>query len=86
MKSKINTHEAKTNFSKLLRRVLAGEEIAIANRGVVVARLVPAETGKGKRQLGFYGDSFKVPGDFDEPLLEIQDAFEGRKPRRKAKR
>jgi len=43
MKNAVNTHEAKTQFSKLLRRVAAGEEITIANRGVPVARLVPVE-------------------------------------------
>ncbi len=37
----VNTHEAKTQLSRLLRRVAAGEEITIANRGVPVARLVP---------------------------------------------
>ena len=39
--NKVNTHEAKTSFSQLLRRVAAGEEITISNRGVPVARLVP---------------------------------------------
>ncbi|HEV3421681.1 MAG TPA: type II toxin-antitoxin system Phd/YefM family antitoxin [Candidatus Acidoferrum sp.] len=81
----MNTHEAKTQFSRLLRRVAAGEEITIANRGVPVARLVPVEAQKGKRQLGFYEGKFTVPDDFDAPLPdEILDAFEGKvKPRRK---
>jgi prevent-host-death family protein len=79
MKNPVNTHEAKTQFSKLLRRVAAGEEITIANRGVPVARLVPVEAQKAKRQLGFYGDTIKIPDDFDAPLPdEILDAFEGR--------
>lgn len=39
----VNTHEAKTQLSRLLRRVAAGEEITIADRGVPVARLVPDE-------------------------------------------
>jgi prevent-host-death family protein len=85
MKNAVNTHEAKTQFSRLLRRVAAGEEITIANRGVPVARLVPVEAQKGKRQLGFYEGKFTVPDDFDAPLPdEILDAFEGKaKPRRK---
>jgi len=79
MKNPVNTHEAKTQFSKLLRRVAAGEEITIANRGVPIARLVPVEAQKAKRQLGFYGDTIKIPDDFDAPLPdEILDAFEGR--------
>src|SRR6267378_4385454 len=72
---KVNTHEAKTQLSRLLRRVAAGEEITIANRGVPVARLVPAE--KPIRKLGIYGDTIKIGDDFDAPLPdEILDAFE----------
>jgi prevent-host-death family protein len=37
-----NVHEAKTNFSKLLDRVLEGEEVLITRNGVPVAELVPA--------------------------------------------
>lgn len=37
----IGAFEAKNRLSELLRRAEAGEEIAITNRGRVVARLVP---------------------------------------------
>jgi prevent-host-death family protein len=37
-----NVHEAKANFSKLLDRVLEGEEVLITRNGVPVAELVPA--------------------------------------------
>lgn len=74
----VNVHQAKTQLSKLLRRVAAGEEITIANRGVPVAKLVPVSTAKGKRVLGAYGDTIKIADDFDAPLPdEILDAFEG---------
>jgi prevent-host-death family protein len=77
----VNAHQAKTQLSKLLRRVAAGEEISIANRGMPVARLVPASTGKSKRNLGVYGDTIKIADDFDAPLPdEILDAFEGVRP------
>lgn len=82
----VNTHEAKTQLSRLLRRVALGEEITIATRGVPVARLVPVSEGKAKRQLGFYRDTIKIADDFDGPLPdEILDLFEGRKPRRSRK-
>jgi prevent-host-death family protein len=85
MKKAVNMHEAKTQFSRLVQRVQAGEEIIIANRGVPVARLAPLESPKIKRQLGFYEGKFTVPDDFDAPLPdEILDAFEGKvTPRRK---
>lgn len=71
-------HEAKTQLSKLLRRVAAGEEISIANRGVPVARLVPISAGNRERVLGAYGDTIKIADDFDAPLPdEILDAFDG---------
>ena len=37
-----NVHEAKTQFSRLLERVLHGEEVLITRNGVPVAELVPA--------------------------------------------
>jgi prevent-host-death family protein len=80
----VNTHEAKTHLSRLLRRVAAGEEITIANRGVPVARLVPVPMEKPVRKLGIYGDTIKIADDFDAPLpSEILDAFEGRRRRKK---
>jgi prevent-host-death family protein len=80
----VNIHEAKTQFSRLLRRVAAGEEITIANRGVPVARLVPIPTTKPMRKLGIYGDTIKIPNDFDAPLPdEILDLFEGQPPRKR---
>ena len=37
----VDVHEAKTNFSKLLDRVVNGEEIVIGRAGKPLARLVP---------------------------------------------
>ncbi|HEX2661762.1 MAG TPA: type II toxin-antitoxin system prevent-host-death family antitoxin, partial [Candidatus Acidoferrum sp.] len=37
----VNIHEAKTHLSKLLGRVLEGEEIVIAKAGKPIARLIP---------------------------------------------
>ncbi len=64
---KVNIHEAKTQFSRLLARVAAGEEVIITRAGLPVARLVPlAETGP--RPLGLARGKVKVPEDFDAPL------------------
>ena len=68
----MNTHEAKTRFSELLRRVSEGEEIIIANRGVPESR---------SRMRGKYEGQIKIADDFDAPLPdEIQNAFEGVNP------
>jgi prevent-host-death family protein len=82
----VNIHQAKTQLSKLLRRVAAGEEISIANRGVPVARLVPVPSITRKRGQGAYGDTIKIADDFDGPLPdEILDAFEGVPPKKRKK-
>jgi prevent-host-death family protein len=80
---RVNTHEAKTHFSRLLRRVAAGEEITIANRGVPVARLGPVLPEKAQRVLGIFRGEFSVPDDFDAPLPDaVLELFEGRKKKR----
>ena len=80
--SKVNIHEAKTRFSRLLRRVAAGEEITIANRGVPVARLVPVPAEETTRKLGVFRGQMTIPDDFDAPLPdEVLKAFEGRRGR-----
>lgn len=72
----VGVHETKTNLSKLLRRVSAGEEIVITRNGEPLAKLVPVERG-GRRVLGIDDGRFEVPADFDAPLPgEILDAFE----------
>lgn len=85
--SKVNVHEAKTRFSRLLRRVAAGEEITIANRGVPVARLVPIAAKGTTRNLGFFRGQMAIPDNFDAPLPgDLVDAFEGNTRRTKTKR
>lgn len=65
--TEVNIHEAKTQLSKLLRQVSAGEEIVIARAGKPVAKLIPVD-GEPKRVFGLDKGLFEVPDDFDEPL------------------
>jgi prevent-host-death family protein len=74
----VNIHEAKTNFSKLLRRVARGEEVVIARAGRPVARLSPINVPLKERVPGDAKGLFVVPDDFNDPLPpEIQRYFEG---------
>ena len=41
--TEIGVHEAKTHFSKLLKRVEDGERFSIMNRGKVVAVMMPPD-------------------------------------------
>lgn len=68
MQYKINVHEAKTNLSKLLKRVLVGEEIIIAKAGKPIAKLVPYRTTLQKRIPGSARGKIKLSEDFDAPL------------------
>ncbi len=76
MTKSVGVHEAKTQLSRLLERVSAGEEITITRRGEEVARLVPVASGRPRR-VGVDAGRFEVPDDFDAPLPpEVLGAFE----------
>jgi len=64
----VNIHQAKTHFSRLLRRVANGEEVTIARAGVPVARLVPVVQKQNVRPLGFARGEVWIADDFDAPL------------------
>jgi prevent-host-death family protein len=64
----VNIHQAKTHFSRLLRRVANGEDVTIARAGVPVARLVPVVQKQNVRPLGFARGEVWVADDFDAPL------------------
>jgi prevent-host-death family protein len=61
----VNTHEAKTNLSKLLARVEAGEEVIIARNGEPVAKLVPIKKRSIPRPNTYKGQIW-MSDDFDE--------------------
>jgi prevent-host-death family protein len=71
MKTKINVHEAKTQFSKLLQRVMNGERIIIAKAGKPVAVLSPIEEAPERRQPGNDAGKVVISSDFDAPLPEF---------------
>lgn len=78
MTAEINIHEAKTHLSKILHRVMAGEEIIISKSGVPVARIVPIVQKVKKRVAGSARGKIRMESDFDAPLPDdVLDAFEG---------
>jgi prevent-host-death family protein len=64
----VNTHDAKTHFSKLLKRVQAGEEVIIARGGKPVAKLVPLEDAPRQREFGRDRGKLRIADDFNSPL------------------
>lgn len=77
VKVNVNLREARTHFSRLLDRALAGEEVIIMKSGRPLVRLVPVESAPVARQLGTAKGDFVVPDDFNAPLGEtILSEFE----------
>lgn len=73
----VNIHEAKTHLSRLLSRVMAGEEIIIARAGKPVARLIPIGDRPATRVSGSAKGKVVIAPDFDAPLPdEMLEAFE----------
>jgi prevent-host-death family protein len=67
-----NIHDAKTNFSKLIERVLNGEEVVIAKAGKPVARILPfAADDTSPRVPGIDKCKVIIKPDFDAPLPEF---------------
>jgi len=63
--TEVGVHEAKTNLSKLLARVEAGEDIVITRGGEPVAKLVPIQR-RSRPNLGFMAGQIWIADDFDE--------------------
>lgn len=72
----VNIHEAKTNLSRILQRVEAGERVVIARAGKPIADLVPHQ--QNKLRLGGLTDQVWVSDDaFRWPDTEIAAMFYG---------
>ena len=72
---KVNVHEAKTQLSRLLEEVEAGERIVIARAGEPVAVLAPYKTAIRRRRLGLFAGQATMHSDFDELPADIAAAF-----------
>ncbi len=72
--SAVTIHHAKTNLSKLIARVEAGEEVVIMRGKTPVARLAPIETNTMKRSFGMLKGKIPNLPDafFFDPLPEVE--------------
>lgn len=74
MAASVSIHEAKTHFSKLVKRAEEGEEIVVRRGSEPVAQIGPLKkkrggvTGRGSMK----GEIWIAP-DFDEPLEEFAE-------------
>lgn len=64
----VNVQEAKTQLSRLLTLVEAGEEVVIARYGKPVARLVRTAPAAPQRRPGTWRESLRIADDFNEEI------------------
>jgi antitoxin (DNA-binding transcriptional repressor) of toxin-antitoxin stability system len=64
----VSVHEAKTHLSRLIEKVLAGEEIVIARNKEPVVRMIREAPPKKKPLLGAFKGQFTLDERFFEPL------------------
>ena len=79
---RVNVGQAKTELSRLLARVEAGEEVEIARDGVPVARLTRVEpsSGVGATFLAAHGSlagQIKLGEDFEFTEEEVDELLDG---------
>jgi prevent-host-death family protein len=72
----VSVNNARAEFSRLIDRALAGEEIVVTRRGKPAVRLVPVEEAPPRRKPGALKGLFEVPESFFDPLPDdIIEAF-----------
>ena len=69
----VNIHEAKTHLSKLIKKVINGEEVIIAKGNKPIAKIVNLEFNNTKRKLGSAKGKLKISDDFDKPLDDFEE-------------
>ena len=71
----VNIHDAKTNFSKLLKLVERGDEVIIARAGHPVARIVRLAVEPSDRVPGSAKGAITISDSFDAPVPDLERAF-----------
>ncbi len=66
----VSVHEAKTHLSRLIEKVLAGEEVVIARNKEPVVRMIREAPPKKKPLLGALKGQVLIDDRFFEPLPE----------------
>jgi prevent-host-death family protein len=74
----VNVHEAKTELSRLLEAVEAGERVVIARAGEPVAILAPYKSAVRRRRLGLFPGEAKLHADFDVLPADIAEILGSR--------
>lgn len=71
----INIADAKANLSRLLSKVLLGEQVIISKAGKPIARIVPFNGSAKVRKSGVLKGQIEISPDFDELPVDLKKAF-----------
>ena len=72
----VNTHEAKSRLSELIREAEAGAEVIVARNGHPVAKIVPWSPDRPVRVAGIWAGRVGYRGDVVGSDAEIAAMFE----------
>jgi prevent-host-death family protein len=72
----VNIHEAKTHFSKLIKKVLEGEKIIISKNGIPLVKLIPLKKHKKERTPGLSRDLAVFAGHPGSPTARDHEEME----------
>jgi prevent-host-death family protein len=81
--TQVNILEAKNQLSRLVKAVVAGEDVVIASNGVPMVRLVPVKARRKQRKPGAWSKLPAAAPDWDAPELNrrIADELAGKRSR-----
>lgn len=72
----VGVHQAKTQFSQLLRDVEDGDEVLVTRGGTPVARIVPvAAVSRAAGSRGMFQGRFPIADDFEHDEDDLGDLF-----------
>jgi prevent-host-death family protein len=72
----VNTHDAKSRLSELIREAERGVEVIVARNGVPVARIVPWTTAPPTRQPGRWSGRVTYQADIVSPDPDVAELFD----------
>jgi len=68
---KVNIQHTKTNFLKLVEKVINGEEVVITKNNKPIVKLVLLDEFKKTRRIGTAKGKVTISEDFDESLADF---------------
>jgi antitoxin (DNA-binding transcriptional repressor) of toxin-antitoxin stability system len=69
----VTINQAQGQLSRLIRKVLAGEEVVIVKGKMPLVRLVAIRNGKTARKIGADKGLVEIAADFNAPLDDFKE-------------